>query len=477
VSLKSSSINVWRQVFGTSISKFVNSIGVILLIVILTLEFSVNEIGIYFFLFAVIDLLSNIAGGFGKALRKRVSAREGKQSSYLTTTMVSTFIMQIGISSLMVITFFLIPKNYIPNIISGLSYELILSSLVLLFAQSTGKIMINYNSGLGYPSRSEWLGRALPGVLFFVLSVVIIFAGLGLTYIFVAGSISFGLSAILLLYTTRPKLTERPTYKKFRSLVSFGKWSIPNKIIMDFYSSLDAIALGIFVTSTAVGFYESSSNLSHIVYTVPYGVGAVLSVKISGLDAEGKSKKIKSVVRQTVPVSIVLPVTALFFFILFGEFSLKILYGSEFLGAYAFLVGMSTKEIIMAYRRPIQDLNYGLDKPEVPFYANISSVVFNVTTVLPFIYLFGGIGVVISTIIAEAIRAIVLSYHSISYVRYINYRKLVTPFIVGVPVSLVFWQIQVQTGTTSPVFILIQSISFLLTFISITYLLFVRLSD
>lgn len=475
--LRSSSINIWKEMLGTSVSKLINSIGVILLIIVLNFEFSVDEIGLYFFLFGIVDLLSNIAGGIGKALRKRVSAREGKQSSYLTTALGATFVMQMVITVSVVLLILIIPRSILPDILTGITVELLLSALVLLLTQSTGKIMLNYNSGLGFPSRSEWLGKALPGVLFFVLSVVIIYLKMGLVYIFVAASVSYGISAILMLFTTKPNLAANPSVENLKSLLRFGKWSIPNKIMMNFYGSLDIIILGILVTSTAVGYYESSSNLAHIVFTIPYGLGAVLSVKISGLDAEGRDGEIRDIIGKTIPISVSIPIGALFLFLIFGEATLEVVYGPEFVAAYAFLIGLSMKEILAGYRKPVHDLNYGLDRPKIPFFANACAVLTNILTVLPLVHFFGGIGVVISTLIAEVVRMALLWRFTFEYLQEINYISLVLPFIIIIPTSAVFWIIRQTVESGHVLFITIQAVSFAIIYLSSLYIALEKINN
>lgn len=470
MALKSSSIGTWREILGASTSRLINTIGVVLLIVILNTELSVEEIGLYFFLFAIVDLLSNIAGGLGKAIRKRVSAREGKQSDYLTTALVATFAAQGIIVVLISIFVLIIPKGMLPDIVDNINMTLLFASLLLLITQSTGKILLNYNSGLGHPSRSEWLGRAFPGVLFFVLTVAVVYFGLDVSYVFFSGAISYSLSAIFMMATTRPDLTARPSIGKFKSIIRFGKWSIPNKIVTNFYGSLDLIILGALVTSTAAGYYESTNNLSNLAYVVPFGVGAVLSVKISGLDAEGKTDQIRSLFSRVLPISMALPVAALSVFIIFGEFSIEMIYGNDFVGAYIFLVGLSVKEVITSYRQPVEALNYGMDMPQKPFYANISAVALNIITVIPLVIWLGGIGVVVSTILAEILRSSMLTYLTPSNVREIRYKDLLAPFAISLPISLVFWSVKEYLISMNELVTSIYVVSFIAVYLSVIYI-------
>ena len=388
---------------SVSASKLLNALGVIMLITVLNTAFSIEEIGVFFFFYVSVNFLSKFVGGVGEAIRKRVSAKEGQNPEYLAVGTIFAIVFQTVVSVLILSVYVLVPEQFLPDPLQA-GIDVILSAITLLFAQSVGKLMLNYNSGMGYPGRSEWFGRALPGVLFLVLAVFFTFYNSSLSVILLAGTASYSLSAVIMYLSTRPKLLILPNWEHVRSVFDFGKWSILQMISNNIYNSADVLLLGILVTSTTVGFYESSNSLAGLLYVIPYGFYSVGNVMISGLDAEGRREDIVSVLQESLRASSIIPVMSFFMFVGFGDFILEMVFGGEYSLAYWYLVGLGLIKVLSSYRKPIQGLNYGTDSPEIQFYANVYAMIANFTTVLPLIWYFDGLGVVISTVLAAVVR-------------------------------------------------------------------------
>jgi O-antigen/teichoic acid export membrane protein len=435
---KSAEINFWRQMGSVCASKLLNALGVILLIAVLNTAFSVEDIGVFFFFYVSVNFLSKFVGGVGEAIRKRVSAREGKNPEYLAVGTVFALVFQTVVSVLILSLYLLVPEQFLPDTLQRAGLNVILSAITLLFAQSIGKLMLNYNSGLGYPSRSEWFGRALPGVLFLVLAIFFTVYDSSLSVILLAGTASYTLSAAIMYASTRPKLLVLPRREHAESVFDFGKWSILQMISNNVYNSADVLLLGILVTSTTVGFYESSNSLAGLLYVVPYGFYSVGNVMISGLDAEGRRDDILSVLQESLRASSIVPVMSFFMFLGFGEFILGLVFGEQYQLAYWYLVGLGLIKVLSSYRKPLQGLNYGTDKPEIQFYANVYAMIANFTTVLPLIWYVGGLGVVISTVMAAVVRLAAVIVMSKEYVYDIDIRwTLFVTYSTGIVLLLV----------------------------------------
>lgn len=413
-------------------SKVINSVGVILLFIILTRAFSVQEIGVFVFFYIVVIFLTNIVEGIGLAVRKRVSATEENQSKYLSVALIISIIFQAIVGSGMYLSYLYIPDSILPETIRLATDELVLSSIALLFSMSFGKLLLNYNSGLGYPSRSEWFGRALPGFVFFGLTMVIVYFGFGLPYIFICGTFGYTLSIFLMYIATRPKLFQIPEKKYFISIFKFSKWSIPERVSSNIYNSADVILLGILVSSTAVGFYETSNNLTSLVFAVPYGFFSVASVKISGLFSQGRLQRTYSVLEKSMVGSSVFPIFFCLLFIMYGETIISLTFGAEYANAIYYVIGLSGVQLLTGYRRPIEAFNHGTDNPQIPFYANVFAITINFITVLPLIAVFGGLGVVLSTLISAVFRLGIVVWYTKDHITEINLSKqFVYPYIVS----------------------------------------------
>jgi O-antigen/teichoic acid export membrane protein len=455
---QSAEMNFWRQMAGVSASKLLNALGVVLLITVLNTTFTVESVGVFFFFYVSVNFLSKFVGGVGQAVRKRVSGNEGKNPEYLAVGSIFALVF-VTVTSLAIVSLYIVvPERLLPDTLQRAGLDVILSAVSLLVAQSIGKLMLNYNSGLGYPSRSEWFGRALPGVLFLILAILITVYNGSLALIFLAGTGGYLVSALIMYASTRPQLLILPTREHVVSVFDFGKWSILQMISNNIYNSADVLLLGILVTSTTVGFYESSNSLAGLLYVIPYGFYSVGNVMISGLDAEGRKEDIVSVLQESLRVSSIIPVMSFLMFVGFGDFILGVVFGEEYTLAYWYLVGLGFIKILSSYRKPIQGLNYGTDRPEIQFYANVYAMGANFTTVLPLIWYFGGLGVVISTMLAAVVRLGAVVWMSREYVYGIEIRwTILVTYSTGVVLLLASKSIERMFELTNAQYILLLS--------------------
>jgi O-antigen/teichoic acid export membrane protein len=158
----------------------------------------------------------------------------------------------------------------------------------------------------------------------------------------------------------------------------------------------------------------------------------VTSVKVSGLDAESRKDEIVSIVEESMKISPVLPVMLLFISLGFGDIVIELVYGSSFTDAYYYFIGLLVVETLSSYRKPIVGLNEGTDNPRIPFYSNIVAIVVNFVSVLPLVFLFGGLGVVISTILSGIVRLASIFWMSRDYLKHVEeYAAFSYCYIIG----------------------------------------------
>jgi len=404
-------MNIWSELLSVCSSKLMSRLGVVFFIAVLSRLIQTDSMGVYLFMFAVTNFFSMMMEGVGRAVRKRVSEKEGKRTEYLAAGFglsLGLFVI-VGVATLLVILFL----DELPEIgvLKLLTPGILIGGYLFFVTQSVGKLAINYAAGLGDPGRAEWVGKALPGILFFILTLGILKFGYGLALVFVAGSISYGLSVLLLVLISKPKLRARPEREHFESVITFSKWSVPNEMVNDFYNKIDIVMLGVVVTAISVSYYEVSENVASIVFTVSYGVFSVSSVKISGLHAQNMS--IKPVMDKFLGLAGYFPLAALSIYIVVGQELLVAIFRPEFAAAYLYLIGMGIHQVMSGYRKTFEGFFQGVDKPDRTLYANIGGVIVNVLTILPLIYAFGGVGVVLSTLLSGAVQLALFIHYAL----------------------------------------------------------------
>ena len=399
---RSAELNLWREILSVSVSKVVTLVGGLLFIVLLARYFTVELLGLYLFVYAGVEFLVRLVDGLGKAVRKRVSETAGHQSEFFVAALTVAGGLYVAVALALVLLVGLVDVTELGGIFGMLTPALLGTAYLLFVAESFSKLAKHYVAGQGYPGRSEWFGKSFAGVVFFAATAVILVFELGeATAVFLAGAGAFGASALLLLAVGRPRLV-RPSRETIRSLYAFGKFSVPNDITRDFYNSFDVFVLGVVVTAASVSYYEVSLQTAGLVYAVAYGVFATTNVTISGKHAQGEP--VEPTLRDAISIAALLPVPMIVIAIAFGEDLLAFVFGGEYAVAYLFLVGLSIQQLFHGYRQCFAGFFYGIDRPSVNLRVNLLAVAVNVVTVLPLVAIFGGIGVVISTLVADVAR-------------------------------------------------------------------------
>jgi len=83
---------------------------------------------------------------------------------------------------------------------------------------------------------------------------------------------------------------------------------------------------------------------------------------------------------------------------------LYIAYGSDYIHAKWYLVGITVTQLFQCYRMQFESIFNGIDKPKHTTKTSAISVVVNMITAPFLVILFGGLGVIYSTILAEIFR-------------------------------------------------------------------------
>lgn len=143
-------------------------------------------------------------------------------------------------------------------------------------------------------------------------------------------------------------------------------------------------------------------------FVLSFSMGRVVTAKMSGLAEEGEEYFTQF--RGALHKLLVLVFVYFLVIAIFGKQILTVVYGPEYTEAYLLLVGLTLQMVIQTARLMYESLLYALDFPDRVTRVVIVAVVFNPITAPPLIIAFGGIGMVISTVLAELLRSIYFHY-------------------------------------------------------------------
>ena len=403
---QSATMNLWRETVSASIS-YLAAFGVgFLVAIVLTRYLPPSEVGLYFFLLAAVFLIAEVPKGFGRAVRKRASetSNRTRQSAFLWTASTLS-LLYIAVAS--AAAWAAVPALTATDIevLTSLNGTLISAVGLAAAGRSVCKVTTYYLSGCGHPGLANWLRGPFNKSIATVLMVVVLHLGIGgLSALFLCLAIGNILAAIVSLAASPPSFSRAalPTREDVRSLSVFAKWAIPNMVLNDFYHRFDTFVLGLFVGAVSVSYYDSSVRMAAFAFAVAAGVASAASVKVSGYASTGRD--VEPIIAKATGVTALTAFPFLTAIVLLGEDLLTGFYGSEYTLAYYFLVGITAQQVLQSYRQTFEGVFEGLDTPRYNLYSSLVAVGVNVVTAVPFVLEFGGLGVVLSSLVADVAR-------------------------------------------------------------------------
>lgn len=401
--LKSTKIDMWHESLGTSIPSFFGVLSDVAHVFILVRFLSQEQVGLFFICYAFLYLFSQIARGFGIAIRKRTSEINNGQSEYLW----SGFLLIIPTLFVIFIVFWLSQ----PILAEFVSIIIPRSVLVAFYLATLGFSVLEFSryyvAGCGKPALAEKLRTGIAKTSMPILTVIFLYYGTTVTNALYAVFVAYFGTAIIIFGFSNHELI-LPNKSTIINIITFSKWSLSTSILNDFYHRFDTILLGALVGTVAVSNYDASFRIAFLSTTFAVGISKTSNVKMSGMvELERDISKIAS---QTIVASSVLILPLLLISLFNAEYLLQVAFGPDYTGAKWYLILLVVVQLFQGYRLQFESIFNSYDTPSYTTRTSLYSVVVNVITAPFLVVYFGGLGVLYSTIIAEVVR--VVSYES-----------------------------------------------------------------
>ncbi|OYR38956.1 hypothetical protein DJ82_10990 [Halorubrum sp. Ib24] len=358
-----------------------------------------SGLGVYQTAIAAAFVFAKISGGVAAAVQKRVSEVDVDPSPFLGAGLLFhiAFSVMILFGSLL----FLGPiAKYLSSATVALAAVGVVASLGLF------NVANQLLAGVGYPARSSWIDT-VRSVVTIACQVTLLWLGLeafGLVAGLALGTVATTLFSVLLA-GVRPTLPGRETVT---SIFQYARWSVPNGLLNKLYSSLDILVVTAAAGSTAAGFYAVARQLTQPATFLSSSISGAFAVRASGRHSAGEGVLVDLLNSVSYSGLFAIP-------ILFGALAMpralpRTVFGGEFAAAGGALVGMAVFQVCNVYASPLQSVFEGMDRPDVIFRVNAVVTVAHLPMAVGLGYEFGLLGVVVATIVAEALRLVVLQY-------------------------------------------------------------------
>ena len=399
-------------------------------------EFGASELGIFFLFQAVLAMLAIPANmGLRGATRKRIS--EGNDQGEFLSSAILLKILVLSLPLTILIIFGEIINGYIGrNLVFFLALAIIIQEFARLsLAVLEAEFSLSTAALLRFTRQVIWVG----------LGWTLVKSGFGLNaivYSYIIGYVVIFICGWLKCSTP----LGRPSIKRARSLTGYGIYDSFGNISQYGFNWMDIILIGVFLTSTEVGAYETAWRVTIPVVFLSQSLAMTLFPQISQWDASQIQKKIESTVSTALSPSVIFVIPSFFGSLVLSKEILQIVFGSSFETAWLVLIILMGMRFFEGFQIILGSLLKGIDRPDLAARATIAAIISNVVLNIILITQIGIIGAALATAISITINCAIHYYYS---------NRLLA---IAVPSREVIWSIISSVIMATAVYIIKTSI-------------------
>lgn len=351
--------------------------------------------GLFYLILTLVNVLDNPVTGWGIACKKRISEADFPVSETLASGLIGSLFLSLVV----------LPAVYVFNQytsiydLDGLFFPFSVLFVVICFFAVTNRIL----SARANFSASEW-ADTLRSLFTTPLQLVFV-AGLGMGTV----GMVYGLAAATLLTVpyvlyqigVTPKI---PSREVVASIASYAKYSVPNGFIGTALSRMDILLLGALISTSAVGEYQVSMQLTMAGTFIGGVTSAGLMARVSNHWSQENRDQIIEDVTNSLGYASVLAIPIFFGAAAMPESLLVTVFGAQFSGIGTVLVGLALYRLLSMQSRQLSSTVGGLDRPDVNTRIGLVVLVLNIGLGYVLLLEYGVAGVVLATIISEVVR-------------------------------------------------------------------------
>jgi len=362
--------------------------------------------GVYFLFEALLGIFSIFADfGLRGAVEKRIS--EGSVAENILGSAIALKILPMSIVIGGILLFKPVINGYIGDNVAGLL-------ALALVAQEAAQLAVFVLKGELRVGETAVLKIVRQGT-WFTVAVVLVSYGFEATGL-IWGVIG-GLGAMAIWGWFKSSITPGvPTKEHAWSLIDYGKYNVVSSLGGYFYSWMDVAIIGLFLTQSSVGAYESAWRISMVVMLLSRSIATTVFPQMSYWDAEQATEKVEKLVKEVTLPSMVLVIPSFFGTIVFSREILRLLYGPEFTIAWLVLIVLMGEKMFQSIHVILGRALKGINQPKLAAYATVTAVVANLALNLVLIHILGIVGAAIATAISFLINTLIHGYYLSRYI-------------------------------------------------------------
>jgi len=431
--LTKSSLKVFLARLGGSVVSFLGTV------------YFARELGTALFgtfvLFQALSQMLAVPADFGLqgAVIKRMSERESQSE------VLSTAILMLGVPltlvSLCVLLFRGVINSYLGAQLAVFLVTVIILNELSKLAENVlkGELRVGESASLNFAKQLAFNG----------LGAILLFTGaevLGLVYALIASLVVVLLWGIYKWDTS----LGTPSYETARSLFDFSKFSVVSYVDSYLYNWLDVTIIGLLLTQSEVGAYESAWRISTVVMLVSGAIETTILPQISNWDSESAQAQIENVLPDAITASLFFVIPSFFGVLVLSRDLLYYVFTPAYATAWPVLIVLLGGKLFEGVDRIFKNVLSGMDRPDLRAVAVLASISLNLVLNFVFVSLLGLIGAAIATTVSFSVSTLIIVYYLSNLIAIqFPYRQLLTCFFSASVMSVFLYILQTYVSITS----------------------------
>ncbi|WP_430505772.1 lipopolysaccharide biosynthesis protein [Haloparvum sp. PAK95] len=356
--------------------------------------------GAFYVVVTLVNVLDNPVTGWGLACKKRISESDFPTSEALGSGLLGAAALPLVI----------LPATYVIHHytgiydLSGLVIPFSFLFIVICFFAVSNRIL----SARSNFSAAEW-ADTLRSLFTTPLQLIFVLSGLGTVGMVYGLTIATALTIPYVLYQIGVKPVS-PSRESLKSISTYAKYSIPNGFIGTTQSRMDILLLGALISSSAVGNYQVSLQLTMAGTFVGGAISMGLMARVSDHWSRNNSTAVIDDVTNSLGYASLLAIPIFFGAAAMPNDLLVTVFGSQYSGTGLVLVGLALYRVLNLQSSQLKSTIAGLDRPDINTRIGATILVLNVGLGYALLLEYGILGVVAATIVSEILRYVSLAY-------------------------------------------------------------------
>lgn len=399
--------NIERQSSLLAIAKYVDALSGLFGLIVYTKVFNPGSLGLYFIGLAISSLAVAACSGISGSVKKRGSEKGSDVSSYYSLGILLALICSILIS-LVVLAGYEIFTSGILFIEYTVPSKIATGAIIRLIPEVLYRVNNSIYECKGKVALSGFFNTTR-GIVETVLQILLILHIEDIFMLFIGSAVSTVTVGLIMYLYVNETVFKSFTVDQVRSIVRYAVWDSSNGILNTVEPNSVTVLIGSILSSSATGVYGVANRTNGPTTYLPKSIAKSLLIDTSYKKSDDDDSVSNLNLGMKYGSVIAIPVFA--GAVALSQEVLLLLYSDSYTKGAIVLIGLSFGAILQSQSIILKGYLNGRDRPDTVAKSSVVRLIFSISILVPSLYYFGVVGVVISYITSRIATLIYMYYH------------------------------------------------------------------